>query len=41
MKKFWKVVEQMPEKDNDPLYIPLSPQPWDVEVTVKSQEWKK
>ena len=41
MKKFWKVVEQMPEKDNDPIYTPLSPQPWDVDVTVKSQEWKK
>jgi arylsulfatase A-like enzyme len=39
--KLWKVVEKMPEKDNDPIYTPLPPQPWDVEVTVKSQEWKK
>ena len=41
IEKFWKVVETFPAQDNDPRYIPLSPQPWDVEVTVKSQQWKK
>jgi arylsulfatase A-like enzyme len=41
LEKLWKVVEQLPEKDNDPIYIPLASEPWDVKVTVKSQEWKK
>jgi arylsulfatase A-like enzyme len=41
LEKLWKAVEQMPGKDNDPVYIPLPPEPWDVEVTVKSQTWKK
>ena len=40
-KKLWKVVDSFPEKDNDPIYNPLPTQSWDVEVTVKSQEWKK
>lgn len=41
IEKFWTVVETFPEQDNDPRYIPLGPQPWDVEVTVESQVWKK
>lgn len=41
LEKLWKVVERIPEKDNDPIYIPLPPQPWDVDVTVKSREWKR
>jgi len=40
LEKLWKVVGKMPEKDNDPIYIPLAPEPWDVKITVKSQEWK-
>ncbi|MEN8228294.1 MAG: sulfatase-like hydrolase/transferase [Bacteroidota bacterium] len=40
--KFLKsVLSSLPEKDNDPRYKPLPPQPWDVEITEKSQEWKK
>ncbi|XOV90985.1 MAG: sulfatase-like hydrolase/transferase [Bacteroidota bacterium] len=41
IQKFWKVVETFPEVDSDPKYIPLGPQPWDVEVKVESQVWKK
>jgi arylsulfatase A-like enzyme len=41
LEKLWKVVEQLPEKDNDPIYITLPPELWDVEVTVKSRKWKK
>lgn len=41
LKKLWKVVEMFPEKDNDPVYNPLPPQPWDVKVTVESEVWKK
>lgn len=39
--KLWKVVSIFPEKDNDPHYTPLPEEPWDVEVTVKSQVWKQ
>ncbi len=39
--KLWEAVLSFPEKDNDPIYKPLSKQPWDKEVTVKSQVWKK
>lgn len=41
IKKFMKVVETFPTQDHDPKYNPLGSQPWDVTVTVKSQEWKK
>ncbi len=41
IQKFWKVVATFPEVDSDPKYIPLGPQPWDVEVTVESEVWKK
>ena len=30
-----------PERDNDPIYTPLAPQPWDVPVTAESEVWKK
>jgi hypothetical protein len=29
------------ERDHDPIYTPLSAQPWDVPVTARSQVWKK
>ena len=34
------VIPQFPKKDSDPIYAPLPAQPWDVEITAKSQEWK-
>jgi len=39
--KLWIVVETFPEKDNDPIYDPLPPRSWDVDITVKSEVWKK
>ena len=41
LRKLWKVVETFPEKDNDPIYNPLPPKSWDVNVTVESEGWKK
>jgi len=41
LEKLWNAASQFPEKDNDPVYNPTPPQNWDVEVTVKSQKWKK
>ncbi len=41
LRKLWKAVETFPLKDNDPVYRPLPPQSWDVEVTVESEVWKK
>jgi arylsulfatase A-like enzyme len=35
------VVDSFPEYDNDPRYNPNPSQPWDVEITAKSQLWKK
>jgi arylsulfatase A-like enzyme len=35
------VMRQFPDRDNDPIYAPLPPQPWDVPVTAKSQVWKR
>ena len=35
------VIDNFPEQDSDPRYVPLPPQTWDVEVTAKSQVWKK
>lgn len=34
------VLDYLLDKDNDPRYVPNPPQPWDVEVTAKSQVWK-
>lgn len=39
--KLWNVVLSFPELDNDPRYVKLPNEPWDKEVTVKSQAWKK
>jgi arylsulfatase A-like enzyme len=36
-----KVVDSFPSKDNDPIYKPNPPQEWDVEISAKSQIWKK
>ncbi len=33
-------IATFPERDNDPIYRPLPPQPWDVPVTARSQVWK-
>ncbi len=35
------VIDGFPVRDRDPIYRPLSPQPWDVPVTAESQTWKK
>ncbi|MBW6480504.1 MAG: sulfatase-like hydrolase/transferase [Bacteroidales bacterium] len=41
LRKLWKVDETFPEKDNDPIYNPLPPESWDVDITVESEVWKK
>ena len=41
IKRFMQVIHTMPHQDNDPIYTPLAKQPWDVQVTAKSQGWKK
>lgn len=41
LRKLWKAAGTFPLKDNDPLYRPLPPQSWDVDVTVESEVWKK
>ncbi len=40
-RKLWKAAGTFPLKDNDPVYHPLPPQTWDVDVTVESEVWKK
>lgn len=35
------LISMFPEKDNDPIYIANPPQEWDVEISAKSQSWKK
>ena len=35
------LISTFPERDNDPIYTPNPPQPWDVEITAKSEEWKQ
>jgi len=40
-KALMKVVESLPDKDNDPKYSKRGQLDWDVPVSVKSQEWKK
>ena len=39
--KLWKFISNFPNKDADPIYKPLPKQDWDVEITAKSQVWKK
>jgi arylsulfatase A-like enzyme len=36
-----KAMENLPDKDNDPRYVPNPPQVWDVNITEESQTWKK
>jgi arylsulfatase A-like enzyme len=35
------IIPTFPERDNDPIYDPLPPQPWDVAITAKSEVWKE
>ena len=35
------LISTFPDQDNDPIYSPNPPQPWDVEITEKSEVWKK
>ena len=35
------LIPTFPEKDNDPIYTPLPPRSWDVEITAKSQVWER
>jgi arylsulfatase A-like enzyme len=39
--QLWKVIESFPLKDNDPIYNPNPAATWDVEITARSQIWKK
>ena len=35
------LIASFPERDNDPIYKPNPPQPWDVDITAQSEVWKK
>lgn len=35
------LIPGFPSRDNDPIYTPLPDQPWDVEITAKSEVWKQ
>jgi len=35
------IIDTFPERDNDPIYSPLPPRPWDVPITGKSEVWKE
>ena len=35
------LISTFPERDSDPIYTPNPPQAWDVEITAKSEVWKK
>ncbi len=37
----YEAAQSFPDRDKDPVYKPNPPQEWDVEVTAKSQVWKK
>ncbi|MEM9327838.1 MAG: sulfatase-like hydrolase/transferase [Bacteroidota bacterium] len=39
--RLFQVAERLPPKDNDPRYQPNATREWDVEVTAKSQLWKR
>ena len=39
-KILYEVTKAFPAQDNDPLYQPNPPQPWDVAITAKTKEWK-
>jgi arylsulfatase A-like enzyme len=38
--RLFSYIADQPAQDGDPIYEPLGPQPWDVEVTAESQIWK-
>ena len=38
--KLFDIILSQPEKDNDPVYRANPPQPWDVQISAKSGEWK-
>ena len=40
-KFLYSVCKTFPEKDNDPIYKPNPKQNWDVQISAKSQVWKK
>ena len=35
------IIPSFPERDNDPIYDPLPPQPWDVPITAQNEVWKE
>ena len=35
------IIPSFPERDNDPVYDPLPPQPWDVPITAQNEVWKE
>lgn len=39
--RLFRYISHHPAMDNDPIYQPLGPQPWDVKVTAESQRWKR
>jgi len=36
-----KQIASFPDRDNDPTYEVLPPQPWDVEITAEAEVWKQ
>ncbi|MCA9061412.1 MAG: sulfatase-like hydrolase/transferase [Planctomycetaceae bacterium] len=41
LQRLFALVDQFPGRDNDPIYTPLPPQPWDVKISAQSQVWKE
>lgn len=41
VKKLFAAVEDNLPKDNDPIYVPLKEQSWDIEIKAKSRTWKQ
>lgn len=35
------LIASFPKRDNDPIYTPNPPQPWDVPITAESEVWKQ
>lgn len=40
VKTLFKAVENNLEKDNDPIYVPLKPESWDVKINGEADVWK-
>lgn len=38
--RLFNYIADQPAQDADPIYEPLDPQPWDVDITAESQVWK-